>query len=144
MSENRLQHDLIMWFGQNYPQYRSLLFMVHNETTSKAQGAKLKSMGLIAGVSDLIFIDPNFGTTSGIELKAPGSVHKSVHVKQQLDWGHDIMLTGCRYLITSSLLDAKNFITYIIERSNIGDIYDIQHNSINFVKNQLHKKTIKF
>jgi len=143
MSEARIQHDLIMWFGQNYPQYRNLLFLVHNETMSKQQGTKLKSMGLIAGVSDLIFINPKGGKSVGIELKAPKSTHKKTHIQQQLFWGADLINAGSNYLITSNLLHAKKFIVALLQ-NDIDSVEFIQNESINFVEKQFHKKTIAF
>lgn len=143
MTESRLQHELVMWFGQKYPQYRNYLFMVHNENENFKQLNYRKSMGQIAGVSDLIFINPNNGTVSGIELKAPGSTHKTEHIKRQLAWGKSIIKAGGRYIITSNLEAVKFFITEQIEGRWIK-CYEMENICFDFIKNQLKNKTIKF
>ncbi len=143
MQEARIQHDLIMWFGQTYPNYRNLLFMVHNETTSRQQGTKLKAMGLISGVSDLIFINPIGGKSAGIELKAPGSTHNKSHIQKQIIWGESLINAGANYLISSNLLHAKKFIISLLAKDNESSDF-IQDESLNFVINQYNKKTIKF
>ena len=142
MTESRLQHDLIMWFGQQWPEYRELLFMVHNENENFKQLNYRKSMGQIAGVSDLIFIIPDSGKIAGIELKAPGSTHKTEHINRQLAWGEKIIKNGGFYLMTSDLKDAKGFIKSLIEGTTEHQIYQLV--SLNYVKNQLNNKTIKF
>ena len=142
MTESRIQHNLIMWFGQTWPEYRELLFMVHNETENFKQLMYRKSMGQIPGVSDLVFMVPGTGKLAGIELKAPDSTHLSEHINRQLAWGEKIIENNGFYLMTSDLKDAKNFIKSLIEKTSEHLIYQI--GSLNYIRSQLNKKTIKF
>lgn len=49
-----------------------MIFHVPNgEHRSKATGAKLKAMGVVAGVADLVCVSPD-GIVQFMELKAPG------------------------------------------------------------------------
>lgn len=68
MNEDQFQAATYMYINNNYPLLRGLIFHVPNEgAKSKHEGAKLKSMGVIAGVPDLICVSPLFA----IELKMP-------------------------------------------------------------------------
>jgi len=68
MNEDQFQAATFMYLNNNYPELRGLLFHVPNEgAKSKFEGAKLKSMGVVAGVPDLILVSP----MCGIELKMP-------------------------------------------------------------------------
>jgi hypothetical protein len=125
-----------MWFGQTWPQYRKLLFEVNNDTHSAEQANYRKSKGMISGVSDLILCLPNCGKMVGIELKAPESVHKVEHLKNQIDWGRNIVENGGFYIMSSLLIDIQAFIHDLI--------YDI--NSSRLVRPDIDftKKTYKF
>lgn len=55
MSEDKLQAELFKWFWNNYPKYRLCLFHVPNEGKKNMKEAmKLKAIGVIAGIPDLI------------------------------------------------------------------------------------------
>lgn len=58
-SEEKIQHDCIMWFDKKYPEYRLLLVHHYNNPRSAAQGAKLKGLGLKKGIPDLVLYIPN-------------------------------------------------------------------------------------
>lgn len=55
-SEAAFQQECVIWFHNTYPNLRGLLFMVNNNSSSKREGAFKKALGLVAGVSDLIFL----------------------------------------------------------------------------------------
>ncbi len=137
MIESRKQHDLIMWFGQSWPEYRRLLFMVHNETENFKQRMYRKSMGQIAGVSDLILMLPMFGLMAGIELKAPNSTHKTEHIKRQLEWGQKVIDNGGLYIMSSNIEEVKKYIYNWIKGHFICP-------NLDHIQNQLKNKTIKF
>lgn len=68
MNEDQFQAATYIYINNNYPMLRQLIFHVPNEgAKDMKQGAKLKSMGVIAGVPDLICMSPVFG----LELKMP-------------------------------------------------------------------------
>lgn len=143
MKEKKLQCELVVWFSQEYPQLRGLLFEANNDTYNVKHAMKRRSMGMISGVSDLIFIIPKNGRIAGIELKAENSVHNKQHVKNQLEWGEKIITNGGYYLITSSFVKAKNFIKWLIN-NHVGLAINCQDICLNSVKEQYYKKTIKF
>lgn len=83
--EHSLQSKCVISFSQKYPEQRGRLIGYFAETESPVQGALKNSLGLVRGVSDLIYFHPN-GETIGIEMKAPGSSHKAAHLKEQAAW----------------------------------------------------------
>lgn len=83
--EHSLQSKCVISFSQKYPEQRGYLIGYFAETESPVQGALKNSLGLVRGVSDLIYFHPN-GNTIGIEMKAPGSSHKVGHLKEQASW----------------------------------------------------------
>lgn len=79
-NEDQFQAATYLYINNNYPMLRRLLFHVPNQGAKNAkEGAKLKAMGVIAGVPDLICLRP----LCGIELKMPtGRIdpnQKSIH-----------------------------------------------------------------
>ena len=71
------------------------------EYRDKATAAKLKAMGVVAGLPDFMFVGP--GTVFFLELKRPGSGRLS---DAQLIWMRHIMASGFGYLATTDLKDA--------------------------------------
>lgn len=143
MNENKIQHEVVKWFSQKYPQYRGLLFEVNNNPANVKHALKRRAMGMISGVSDLIFIIPRTGKVAGIEVKAPQSVHSKQHIENQMEWGRGVVGNRGFYLMQSDVNSIMNFIECLI----IGDfnkarlICDYANSNI---KNQMNKKTIKF
>lgn len=91
--EHSLQSKCVISFSQKYPEQRGRLIGYFAETESPIQGALKNSLGLVRGVSDLIYFHPN-GNTIGIEMKAPGSSHKASHLKEQAKWLMTIPIYG--------------------------------------------------
>ena len=144
MSEKQLQHRIVMWFSQEYPQHRGHLFLINNDNISekdifkrianrnkqfnllelinKLNFANKKSqlgIGLIPGVSDLILIHPDHKTIHGIEIKAPGSTHKTSHLQRQIEWGTNV----CRsYIMSPRETEIKDFIISLLFRYDIKTI----------------------
>ena len=52
-SEAKIQHDCIMWFDKEFPQYRGLLYHNFLNPPNKIQGRILKGLGLKKGLPDL-------------------------------------------------------------------------------------------
>lgn len=143
MREDRLQHDLIMWFGHSWPEYRKLLIEINNNPKNKAHGSYRKSMGMIKSASDLIMVQPKSGTIAAIELKAHGSIHPKNHIENQIAWGELIIEQGGFFIMSSDLPTVKEFISLIIKKEYLS-VLDIQFEQLLFVKNQFNNKTIKF
>jgi hypothetical protein len=69
-SEDRLQSEIFFWFWNTYPTYRRCLFHVPNGGfRNLKEAAKLKAMGVVAGVPDLLLV--NNGALVAFELKTP-------------------------------------------------------------------------
>ena len=66
--EQQLQQACVKWFALQYSNQKGRLFMCHQNGKNAVEQAILKSMGLVAGVSDLIYLS-NSGAVF-IELKA--------------------------------------------------------------------------
>ena len=113
MSEDRLQQDCYVWFHNTYPEYRGLLFHVPNGGNRNArEGAKFKAMGVIAGVSDFIFIFE--GKILCIELKVLGG---SQSLKQKY-WERIVREEGAEYSIVWNLEEFKTYINNVISNRN--------------------------
>jgi len=101
MNEKQLQAKMIMTFSQLYPNDKGLLFAVNNEANSDKQAMTFKALGVVRGVSDLIYcLD---GKLIGIEVKYSGRKHSRAHIMNQYQWGMRIQLSGGDYYIVSSL-----------------------------------------
>ena len=65
---------------QSEDRERRRLYHIHNNPKSDIAGARLKAMGMVAGISDLAFICGN-GKTAYIEMKKPGGTQSPVQKK---------------------------------------------------------------
>lgn len=89
-SEQQLQASMIIWFSQRYPERRGTLWS--NFVTQNAMQANFKkSLGLVASLSDLMYIAPSIEGVRdkefwGIELKTKGSRHEVAHIISQAKW----------------------------------------------------------
>lgn len=135
MSEKKLQAKIVMSFSQERPNEKGLLWSTRNTTFSMKDGQTQKALGMVAGVSDLIYF--NNGLLIGIEVKEPGSIHSSDHIYQQYKWGRNISMNGGKYFIVTS----EDEFWYIINHEYIKVIHDIYH-----IKERLDldKKTMTF
>ena len=95
MSEHKLQSEIVIRFSQVFPERRGRLFATFQETD---KGSHLTSLGLVKGVSDLLYVTEN-GELIGIELKYPGKRHNAEHIKEQAYWLATIPKRG--YFCTS-------------------------------------------
>ena len=99
--EDQLQAKIVLDFSQKRPEDKGCLWSVPNRTLSQRDGQKQVAMGLVKGVSDLIYFKE--GRFVGIELKLIGKTHKKTHVQKQLDWGKKIESEGGEYYIVTSI-----------------------------------------
>lgn len=106
IAEERLQQQIFTWHWNTLPEQRGLLFMVHNNPANAREGAKLKAMGMLAGVSDMIYLSPK-GTPMFLELKTAEGRQSAV----QKQWQETIENAGYRYCIIRSLDDFKKLIS---------------------------------
>lgn len=120
MNEKQLQAKIIMQFSQLYPNKRGLLFAVNNEANSDKQAMAFKALGVVRGVSDLIYYDGN--RFVGIEIKVKGKKHGRNHIMNQHEWGLKIQITGGEYYIVTSV---KSFLS-VIEGKIDSDVYTLE------------------
>jgi hypothetical protein len=100
MSESQLQASIFQWHWNSIPAERGLLFHVNNKARNAIEGNRFKAMGVIAGVSDLIYLKPG-GKPILIELKTDiGS-----QSPEQRKWEIAVKAAGYSYHICRSLAD---------------------------------------
>ena len=85
MTEEKLQSNIVISHNNNYPQQWGQLFHVANERAHKLQAYKAKSIGIVSGVADLIYISKKRKVAT--ELKIDGSRHDLAKIKKQIKWG---------------------------------------------------------
>lgn len=95
--EHRLQCMCVRYFHYKYPAYRGLLFAVPNGgARSKATAGRLKAEGVVAGISDLLFLVAR-GKYHGLclETKTP----KGRQSPEQKEWQKKVEAQGFLYKI---------------------------------------------
>jgi len=130
--EDKLQHHVVMWFSQTFPNLYGCMWAVFNEDSKHK-----KALGMHSGASDLQFLIN--GTFIGIEIKAAKSVHKASHIKRQIEWGENIIKNGGHYYIGSSFEEITDIIFCAVANTKM-----LNFDSINKAKEQFNKATIKF
>ena len=115
--EHQLQCACVKAFRYQFPKYALSLFAVPNGGQRNAVvAAKLKAEGVLAGVSDLLFLEacgPFHGLA--IELKTP----KGVQSKAQKEWQEYIESRGWKYVVIRSvdefMMEVKGYLKLSIE-----------------------------
>lgn len=110
-NEGKIQADCFAWFWNTFPKYRKLLFHIPNENdradSNMIQGAIRKSLGVVSGVSDLIFLVASGGYHGlCIEMKDDKGTQKPA----QKEWQQIVERQGFRYVICRSLDQFKQII----------------------------------
>ena len=108
MSEAQIQAACVTWLWNTYPQTRGLFFAVNNNSEHVARAMNRKAVGLVAGVSDTIFLWN--GDAHLIEFKTPTGRQGP----KQKEWQAKAEAQGFRYYIVRSLEDFKQLIEGII------------------------------
>lgn len=108
-SEAKLQQDCFVYFWNSYPELRGTMWMVHNNAKNAFQGAILKAMGMVKGVSDLQWL--HNGKFYAIELKTETGRQS----KEQIQWQKGIELQGGTYVVLRSLDEFTNFVQSVIK-----------------------------
>lgn len=82
--EDKFQAAAFQWTWNTYPELRLTFFRVKNEGKKNIKVAmKDKSMGIIAGIPDLVFMTPRMG----VELKVKGGRQLPSQEKVEYAWG---------------------------------------------------------
>jgi hypothetical protein len=87
MSEKKLQSQMVLGFSQKHPDKSGDLIGTFNETISASQGTNRLSLGLVKGLSDLIYINSEKRFIA-IEVKYPGTYHDLIHILEQCRFIH--------------------------------------------------------
>jgi len=107
-SEAAFQQECVIWFHNTYPSLRGLLFHVRNNSSNKREGAYWKALGVMPGVSDLIFL---YGCKAHlIELKTPTGSQSD----EQIAWEQKVYEQGVDYYVINSIAKFKNLTMRII------------------------------
>lgn len=114
MTENRLLSDSVRLVSERNPEKRGRLFHVSNErkTGNPLEVMRSKSIGIFAGVADLIYFEglfypyPEKFVMVGIELKLPGSYHKREHIETQVEWAKILEEQGGVWRLCTDAEDA--------------------------------------
>ena len=106
MSEDLLQKTLFVWYHNEFCTKKQavphVIFAVPNGAfVSKPQAMKLKATGLVAGVSDLIIIQPN--RCLFVEVK----LEKGKQSDKQIEFQNKVEMLGFEYIVVRSLEDFK-------------------------------------
>lgn len=106
-SEARLQQEIFTKHWNQYPEQRRLLFAVNNNSVNRIKGAQMKSIGVVSGVSDLIFINPRAGGVQFLEIK----LDKGRQSENQVDFETKVSRLGYQYHIIRSIEDFNRVTT---------------------------------
>ena len=98
VTELQLQAQIFQYHWNNYPKQRGLLFHVNNKARNSIEGNKFKAIGVIPGVSDLVYLKPG-GKPLFIELKIESGSQSTI----QKTWQQTVENNGYQYIIIRSL-----------------------------------------
>ena len=103
MTEAQLQSKCVIWLRNTYPQTHGLFFAVNNNSIHAHAGGTMKSMGVIPGVADTIFLWE--GKAYFLEFKTPDGRQSAA----QREWQSKVEESGFRYEIVRSEAEFQEF-----------------------------------
>lgn len=110
-TESKIQYEIVSWYNNTFclkhhdPQHA--IFSIPNESKDRKETMIKKSMGLKAGVSDLIIIRPD--SVIFVEVKTPTGSQS----KKQKEFQAIVEAMGYQYLIVRGLDDFKRQISFL-------------------------------
>lgn len=107
--EEILQQKCFVWFHNTYPELRGTMWLVHNNAKNGREGATLKAMGMVKGVSDMSFV--HGGKYYGIELKTETGTQSP----DQKKWERVITEQGGVYVVIRSFEEFRTFVENIVQ-----------------------------
>lgn len=107
-SEAQIQAECVMWLWNEHPETRGMFFAVTNNSEHIARAMQRKSLGLISGVSDTLFMWK--GRTYCFEFKTPIGNQSAA----QREWKNKVSNHGFSYDIIRSLDQFKQIIESIL------------------------------
>lgn len=109
-TEARLQETCYIWFHNNYPRLRGLLFRIKNEGTNKISGARDKALGVVPGVADMCLLIPGRSAVF-IEFKSKTGKQS----KNQEAWQATILKAGYSYYLIRDLSTFKELCKTLLD-----------------------------
>ena len=107
-TEQQIQSECVRWLWNAHTETRGLFFSVTNNSENIGRAMVRKSMGLVAGVSDMLFLWK--GKTYCIEFKTMTGEQSDA----QIIWQDKVTRQGFEYYVIRSLDEFKNLITKIL------------------------------
>jgi len=143
VSEEKLQHNIVKWHQNEYPERKEMLFEVNNDTHSVKQAMHRRAMGMQSGAADLMIVAD--GRVGAIEIKSPGSTHNADHIRNQIGWGTIFAKNQGWYLISQHEDKIKDFIIAVIDGKD-DTLADLCNEGFHHVHSELmkNKKTVRF
>lgn len=96
-AEDRFQSEMFLKHWNYYPHERKRFCCINNNSRNAIEGNRNKAKGVIEGVSDTFYLQPN-GRVVWLEFKIPGGIQSAA----QKDWqriceslGHTYKLIWC-------------------------------------------------
>jgi hypothetical protein len=138
LSEAKIQADCFLWFNNSFPHLRGLLYHVPNgEKRDPVTANKLKAMGVVAGIPDIVFHyrartyffefkKPETGKAS----KAQKKVHEALDKQRFIVWLVD-SIEAFQYLIKSIIEDESQQFTHGLKKED----YYYKHKIFDFLYN---------
>jgi len=113
-AEDRLQISCVRWFRYQFPDLRKMMIAVPNGGSRNIlEAAKLKQMGVVAGVADLLLLTPRNGYGClCIELKNGKRGRQS---PAQHEWELSALSNGNKYVICRSVDEFIHEVTAYLE-----------------------------
>lgn len=109
--EHQLQRQCVDWFAWQYPKLRGMLFAVPNGGyRSHLTAAKMKMEGVVAGVSDMILLDPMGGCPLLIEMKTA----KGKQSLEQKEWQRTVEGYFQKYVVCHSLDEFRKEVDWFL------------------------------
>lgn len=101
LPELQLQAKIFQHHWNYYPNERGLLFHVNGKAKNAIEGNKFKALGVIPGVSDLVYLKPG-GKPIFLELKTENGKQSEAQKK----WQEIVTKAGYDYRIVKTFDDA--------------------------------------
>ncbi len=105
MTEDKLQTTCFQWFWNNYPEKRGQLFHVNQKAKNAIEGNRMKAMGVVSGVSDLVYLQPE-GIVTFIEMKTETGYQRP----DQKKFEALVTRLGFTYIICRTFEDFKQIV----------------------------------
>lgn len=107
-TESQLQSECVIWLWNTHSETRKLFFSVNNNSEHIARAMARKSIGLVSGVSDCLFIW--CGTVFCFEFKTLIGKQSPA----QIEWQKKVEDQGVKYFVVKEFEQFKQIINGIL------------------------------